>query len=141
MNIKEQNGKIIGELLDRIGPEDSMISTGSDWDLLVYRSDEDGDTLTIEMCLKSEYGGDPLFDPLMRIELTPCGEKSFAASPLYYQSKTVFYEEEVYAEGNPSCYNPKLYEKKAGELDGRLSEWLTNLRIQGYLTGGTITRL
>ena len=140
MNIRQENGKAIKEILDKIGPEDAVIRTTSEWAFSVYYSERSEDSLTIEMCLNTDYQGDPLFDPLMRIELAldPKG-KITEARPLYYLSRTLFYTEEIYSEGNPACYNPTLY-KKAGELDSRLAEWLTMLKIQGYLTDGVISR-
>ena len=139
MNIRQENGMLIKEILDKIGPEDAVIHTKNEWAFFVYYSDRSEGSLTIEMCLNTDYQGDPLFDPLMRIELALDSEGNIAeARPLYYLSRTLFYTEEIYSEGNPACYNPKLY-KKAQELDSRLSEWLEMLRIQGYLTEGVIT--
>ena len=141
MNIQESNGKQLAKILEMIGPGDTEIHTKSDWVLSVYYSDRDVHTLTIEMCLSISLQGDPLFDPLMRIELAlnDNGEIQ-AATPVYYLSSSPFYTEEIYAKDNPSCYNPKLYEKKPGELDKRLHEWLGNLYIQGYLTDGVISK-
>lgn len=139
MNIKQTNGKLIKEILDKVGPHDSVIKTQSDWAFSIYYSERDESSITIEMCLNTDYGGDPLFDPLMRIELSLDAEGNITeAKPLYYLSRTLFFCEEIYSEDNPSCYDPKLYEK-AGELDSRLAEWLEMLRIQGYLTDGVIT--
>lgn len=139
MNIRQINGKHIKEILDKIGPNDAVIRTKNEWAFSVYYSERSVDTITIEMCLNTDYHGDPLFDPLMRIELALDSEGNITeARPLYYLSRTLFYTEEIYSEGNPACYNPKLY-KKAKELDSRLSEWLEMLRIQGYLTEGVIT--
>lgn len=141
MNIRQNNGKHIKEILDKIGPDDAVIRTENEWALFVYYSERSEDTLTIEMCLNTTYQGDPLFDPLMRIELAldPDGNIT-EARPLYYLSRTLFYTEEIYSEGNPACYNPKLY-KKADELDSRLLEWLKMLRIQGYLTEGVVSTI
>ena len=141
MNIRQKNGKLIKEILDKIGPEDAVIRTKNEWALSVYYSERNEDSLTIEMCLNTDYQGDPLFDPLMRIELTlDSGGKITEARPLYYLSRTLFYTEEIYSEGNPACYNPNLY-KKAKELDSRLSEWLEMLEIQGYLTEGIVSHI
>ena len=141
MNLKEKNGKLIQEILDKIGPEDAVIHIKNDWAFSVYYSERDENSLTIEMCLSCDYQGDPLFDPLMRIELALDPEGNITeATPLYYLSRTPFFDEEIYSEGNPACYDPKLY-KKAGELDSRLSEWLQMLKLQGYLTDGVISRI
>ena len=141
MNIRQKNGKLIKEILDKTGPEDAVIHTKNEWAFSVYYSERTGNSLTIEMCLNTVYQGDPLFDPLMRIELALDPEGNITeARPLYYLSRTLFYTEEIYSEGNPACYDPALY-KKAKELDLRLSEWLEMLRIQGYLTEGTVSRI
>ncbi|MCR5590638.1 MAG: hypothetical protein K6F73_03835 [Lachnospiraceae bacterium] len=141
MNIQEANGKQIAKILEMIGPGDTQIRTKSEWVLSIYYSDRDDNTLTIEMCLSISLQGDPLFDPLMRIELALNDkEEIISARPIYYLSTSPFYTEEIYAKDNSSCYNPKLYEKTPGELDRRLNEWLGNLYIQGYLTEGVITK-
>ena len=141
MEIRRENAKLMREILEKVGQEDAMISNGSDWDLCVYRSDETEDTLTVEMCLRSEYGGDPLFDPLMRIELAlDDGKVPVKATCVYYLSQTLFYTEEIYAAENPACYDPKLTEK-ADELDSRLAEWLKMLKVQRYLPDGAVTPL
>ena len=141
MDIKKENGNIIEELLEQIGPANTLIRTESDWSLAIYYSGLKEDATIIEMCLKTDYQGDPLFDPLMKIELIKDDNgKIVSANPLYYLSRTLFYEEEIYSKGNPDCWNPRLYEK-ADELDTRLSELLTNLRIQGYLTKGDISKI
>ncbi len=139
--MKKSNAKQIKELLDLIGPENAAVRTQSDWILRVYYSERDEDSMTIEMCLSADFQGDPLFDPLMRIRLAlDEGGNITEAFPLYYLSRTPFYTEEIYSEDNPSCYAPALT-KKAGELDSRLAEWLKMLKVQGYLTNGTITRI
>lgn len=139
MNIRRENAKKIKALLDRIGPCNSSVRTQSEWAFLVFYSDRDDTSLTIEMCLQTDFRGDPLFDPLMKIKLILDPEGNpVEAIPLYYLCQTLFYNEEIYAEGNPSCYDPALY-RKSGELDERLAEWLESLKIQGYLTGGVIT--
>ncbi len=139
MNIRQINGKHIKEILDKIGPNDAVIRTKNEWAFSVYYSERSVDTITIEMCLNTDYQGDPLFDPLMRIELDLDSNGNITeAKPLYYLSRTLFYTEEIYSEGNPACYNPKLY-KKSNELDSRLSEWLEMLWIQGYMTEGVVS--
>lgn len=139
MNIREDNGKEIQKILDIIGPENGTIRTDSEWAFSVYYSERSKDTLTIEMCLRTDYNGDPLFDPLMRIELTlGVDGKVTEATPVYYLSQTLFYTEEIYSKENPSCYDPKLCEK-ADELDARLSEWIKMLKIQGYFSGRTVS--
>lgn len=141
MDIKEKNGRRIAEILERTGPDDVIIRTDNDWDLRIYHSGSESKTLTIEMCSTLDFQGDILFDPLMRIDLSLNGEgKVVKANPVYYTSRTLFYTEEIYAEGNPDCWDPVLY-KKAGELDRRLSEWLDNIQIQGYLTKGEIIKV
>ena len=138
MNIRSENAARIKEILDMIGPENASVHTQSDWVFSVYYSESDEDSLTIEMCLSSDFGGDPLFDPLMRIRLTKDADGNYTeAIPLYYLSQTPFYTEEIYSEDNPSCYDPALT-KKADELDSRLAEWIVMLKAQGYLNGGTI---
>ncbi len=141
MNIRQNNGRLIKEILDKIGPNDAIIRTKNEWEFSVYYSERSENTLTIEMCLNTDYGGDPLFDPLMRIELDlDSNGNIIEAKPLYYLSRTLFYTEEIYSDGNPACYNPKLY-KKAKELDSRLAEWLEMLKIQGYLTEGVVNTI
>ena len=139
MNIQESNGKTIQRLLDRIGPDNASITTENDWILKIYYSEQTPDNMTIEMCLTTSYNGDPLFDPLMKIRLDLGGDgRILSATPLYYLSRTLFYNKEIYSEGNPSCYDPRLYDTE-DELDSRLESWLKNLEIQGYLTKGEIT--
>ena len=141
MNIRQNNGRLIKEILDKIGPNDAIIRTKNEWEFSVYYSERSENTLTIEMCLNTDYGGDPLFDPLMRIELDlDSNGNIIEAKPLYYLSRTLFYTEEIYSDGNPACYNPNLY-KKAKELDSRLAEWLEMLKIQGYLTEGVVNTI
>lgn len=137
MNIKEKNGKEIQKILNSFGHGDPIIvRSRSEWIFEICESEFDERSLTIEMCLFTRYNGDPLFDPLMRIRLMLDRAGNVTeAIPLYYQSKTLFYNEEIYSEGNPSCYDPKLY-KKSNELDSRLSEWIQMLKVQGYLTNG-----
>ena len=141
MEIRRENAKLMREILEKIGPEDAMISNGSDWELCVYRSEETEEMLTVEMCLRSEYGGDPLFDPLMRIELALDNDKvPVEARCVYYLSRTLFYTEEIYSAENPDCYDPKLT-AKADELDPRLAEWLKMLKAQRYIPDGAVTPL
>ncbi len=140
MNIREENAKKISEILEMIGPEDASVRTDNDWALSIFYSERTDRTLTIEMCMNTEYMGDPLFDPLMRIELVLDEDgRPVEAIPLYYLSRTLLTDEEIYARDNPSCYDPRLYER-SDELDERLSEWLVNIRLQGYLTAGTVIR-
>lgn len=140
MTIKETNGKRIAEILTKAGPDDVIFQTQNEWDLRIYYSNRGENTMTIEMCSTIEYQGDTLFDPLMRIELTLDSNGQIKeAIPLYYISRTLFCEEEIYAKGNPDCWDPRLY-KKADELDSRLSEWLDSIEIQGYLTNGEIIK-
>lgn len=141
MDIKKENGKILEELLKQIGPENTSISTESEWSLNIYYLELNEDSTTIEMCLKTNYQGDTLVDPFMKIELIKDESgKIVSANPLHYMSRTMFYEEEIYSKDNPDCWNPKLYEK-AEELDTRLNKWLINLKVQGYLTKGNITKI
>ena len=140
MDIRKENGKRIADILEQTGPNDVIIRTDNDWDLRIYHSDIENNTKTIEMCSTIDFQGDLMFDPLMKIELTLDDEgKIIEATPVYYLSKTLFCTEEIYAEGNPACWDPRLY-KKAEELDGRLSEWLDSIRIQRYLTKGRIIK-
>ncbi|MCR5686176.1 MAG: hypothetical protein K6G81_12325 [Lachnospiraceae bacterium] len=141
MDIKKQNAIELEEILEKIGHEDAVIQTRNDWVLRVYYSEKTAESVSIEMCLSTDYQGESLFDPLMSIDLTVDDNgAAISASPVYYLSRTPFVDVEIYAEGNPSCYNPKLYEKP-GELDSRLAEWLKNIKIQGYLSDGTVSRL
>ena len=140
MNIRKENGKRIADILEHTGADDVIIRTDNDWDLRIYHSDLNGSTKTIEMCSTIDFQGDILFDPLMKIALSLDNEgRIIEATPVYYISRTPFYTEEIYAEGNPDCWDPNLY-KKASELDGRLSEWLDSIQIQRYLTKGEITK-
>ena len=98
------------------------------------------DMITIEMCLISRFHGESLVDPLMDIELNLDSEGHITqATPVHYMSKTLFSNEELYAKGNPDCWNPELY-AKGDELDCRLSRWLENLMIQGYLSNGQVVK-
>ena len=124
MNIKEKNGKEIQKILDSFGHGDPIIVRSSnEWQFEICQSEYDESSLTIEMCLFTHYNGDPLFDPLMRIRLVLDSDRTVTeAIPLYYQSKTLFYNEEI--SGN------------SDELDSRLAEWIKMLKVQGYLTNG-----
>ena len=140
MNIREKNGRRIAEILEKTGPDDVIIRTDNEWDLRIYHSDRSDSSMTIEMCSTIDLQGDILFDPLMKIELSLDSDgKIIGATPVYYISQTIFCTEEIYAQGNPDCWDPVLY-KKAGELDGRLSSWLDSIQMQGYLTKGKIVK-
>lgn len=140
-NRREENAKKIARILKKIGPESARLRTGSEWDLRIYYSSREDNKIVIEMSSTSEYLGELFMDPLMKIELLLDDDGEIKeAVPLYYLSKTIFVIEEYYSEGNPECYNPKLYDK-AGVMDTRLSAWLRNIRIQRYLSDGKIERL
>ncbi|MCR5847614.1 MAG: hypothetical protein K6G75_05795 [Lachnospiraceae bacterium] len=140
MTIKESNGSKIAEILEKIGPDSAIIKTDRDWDLRIYYSSKDENSMTIEMCSSINLDGDTLFDPLMTIDLILDNEgKIHEAVPKYYMSQTIFCTEEIYSKDNPDCWNPKLCEKSE-ELDKRLAEWLESIQIQKYLTEGKIIK-
>ena len=140
-NIREENAKKIARILKKIGPESARLRTRSEWDLRIYYSSREDNKLVIEMSSTSEYLGELFMDPLMKIELKLDDEgQIIEAVPLYYLSKTIFVTDEFYSEGNPECWNPKLYDKE-GVMDFRLSAWLRNIRIQRYLSDGKIEKL
>ena len=140
--LMERNGKRIAKILEYVGYEDSAIIIEKDWDLRVYFSSREEGCITIEMCAHNELNGDPLFDPLMRIELsTDENDNILSAKAVYYLSRSVFADIEIYAKDDPDCWNPDLYEKGRGELDERLKLWLDTIDMRGYLTEGRIEKL
>ena len=140
--LMERNGKRIAKILEHIGYESSSIIIEKDWDLQIYMSAKEEGCITIEMCAHKELNGDSLFDPLMRIELsTDEADNILSAKAVYYLSRSVFADVEIYAKDDPDCWNPKLYEKYKGELDERLSNWLDTIDMRGYLTEGRIEKI
>ena len=140
--LMERNGKRIAKILEHVGYEDSAIIIEKDWDLQVYISGREEDCITIEMCAYKDMNGDPLFDPLMRIELsTDASGNILSAKAVYYLSRSIFADIEIYAKDDPDCWNPDLYEKHRGELDERLSDWLDTIDMRGYLTEGRIEKI
>ena len=140
-NIRKENARKIARILRKIGPESARLRTDSEWDLRIYYSSKEDNKMVIEMSCTSEYLGELFMDPLMKIELILDDEGEMVeAVPLYYLSKTIFVNEEYYSEGNPECWNSKLYDKD-GVMDHRLSAWLRNIRIQRYLSDGKIEKL
>lgn len=137
--LREENGTRIAKILDHIGGKDSRIEIEDDWELQIYYSLKEDNCTTIEMCAYSSYNGDALFDPLMRIELdTDENEKIKSAKVIYYLSRTIFGDQEIYSKGNPDCCSEKLLEQREGELDERLSQWLYTIDMRGYLTKGRV---
>ena len=140
--LREENAERIAGILEYIGDENSSILIEDDWELQIYYSLREEGCITIEMCAYSSRNGDALFDPLMRIELsTDENEKIKSAKAVYYLSRSIFGDEEIYAKGDPDCYSSKLYEKREGELDERLSDWLNTIDMRGYITKGKISRI
>ncbi len=120
--IQYHNGRVIGELLKKIGPENAAVRIDSEWELQIYYSDRDEDSMTIEMCLYATLQGDSLYDPSMRIELDLDAKGHVkTAKPLSYWSRTPFCDIELTPEDE--------------DLDERLDNWLNNLKQQGYFTG------
>ncbi len=120
--IQYHNGRVIGELLKMIGPENAAVRTDSEWELQIYYSDRDEDSMTIEMCLHTKVQGDSLYDPSMRIELDLDAKGHVkTAKALSYWSRTPFCDMELTPVDE--------------DLDERLDNWLINLKQQGYFTG------
>lgn len=125
--IQQHNGEAIGELLKKIGPEDAAVKIDSEWELRIYYSDRDEDSMTIEMCLYTSVQDDSLYDPLMRIELNLDAKgKIKTAKALSYWSRTPLCDMELTPEDE--------------DLDERLDNWIHNLKIQGYFAG-EVTKL
>ena len=140
--LMERNGKRIAKILEYVGYEDSAIIIEKDWDLQVFISGKEEGCTTIEMCAYRDYNGDALFDPLMRIGLSTDEDGNIqSAKAVYYLSRSLFADEEIYAKDDPECRDPGLYEKSRGLLDERLSLWLDNIDRRGYLTEGRIEKI
>ena len=139
--LMERNGKRIAKILEYVGYEDSAIIIEKDWDLQVYFSGREEGCITIEMCAHKDMNGDSLFDPLMRIELsTDESDNILSAKAVYYLSRSIFADIEIYAKDDPDCWNPELYEKYSGQLDERLCDWLNTIDMRKYLTEGRIEK-
>ncbi len=140
--LMERNGKRIAKILEYVGYEDSAIIIEKDWDLQVYFSGREEGCITIEMCAHKDMNGDSLFDPLMRIELsTDESDNILSAKAVYYLSRSIFADIEIYAKDDPDCLNPELYEKYSGQLDERLCDWLNTIDMRKYLTEGRIEKI
>ena len=83
-----------------------------------------------------------LFVLLLAIPVAAGFKVNKAGLPKRPQNSYVYDEDRLLSKQEVQFINAlaeELY-KKAGELDSRLAEWLTMLRIQGYLTDGVISR-
>ena len=135
------NAKRISEILKKIGSHDGVIKLEGAWDLSVFYTQRDTNLLIIEMCASDRINGDTVVDPLMKIEISlDRNGEIVEAHPVYYQSQTPLAEIEIYSKDNPDCWNSELYEKP-GQLDGKLSNWLDSIEVQGYLRNGKVEKM
>lgn len=133
--IRIENGKKMEKILKAAGPGGAVFKKKGQWDFLVYITEQDEESVWIEMCEKEDYGGDLIMDPFMKI----CLEKDkdghiTQAIPKAYQSDSVCIGRTDINEKGEIFLNLKLLETKPGELDRRLESWLGSIDRIGYVT-------